>query len=268
MKRGAAFVLAGLLAGAPAAAEDRDVSGARVPTGDPTGGAYTAPTTLFVPAAALPTLNVRMTVGADVQPTGVFSPVRPLLNAELGLGRGFTVALGTTYFGGDQPRALDTLTPFAQLRYQLFGRRDGMGWQGGVSLTGKLVGYQGGEAELEASFSLQYRARRWEAGAQGTFGQSLADGDGHDVEARLYAAWRAIPALALGVTAQVRADVGDDANDAAKAARGIPEVDVIGGAMASYTYERWQIGALAGGSTIGFANGLAFVGQAFGTVRF
>ena len=242
----------------------------RVPLNDPTGGAYTAPTTLFVPAAALPTLNMRVTIGADVQPAGSFDAVRPLVNAELGLGRGFTIAVGTNWFGGDQPNTLNGLTPYAQVRYQLFGRSDGMGWQGGVSLTGKRVGWHNGDAEMEASFSVQYRARRWEVGAQGTFGQSLVDGEEHDLEARAFAAWRVIPAFALGVVAQVRVDVGNESPnfEAMLRARGLAEVDMIGGAMASYTFERWQVGALAGLSTIGLNENVGFIGQGFGSVRF
>ncbi len=66
---------------------------------DPTGGAYTAPTSLFVPAAALPTLNARVTLGVDVRSAGSFDPARPSVSAELGLGRGFTVALGSGRWG-------------------------------------------------------------------------------------------------------------------------------------------------------------------------
>ena len=265
-----AFVVASLAAGGAFAQSVDAPAAPRVPLDDATGGAYTAPTTLFTPAAALPRFNARVTLGADVQPTGVFSPVRPLITAELGLPAGFTLAAGTTFFGGDQSRVADEFTPFVQVRYHIFGRPDGHGWQVGVSLTGKRVGYNGGDAELEASFQVQYRARRWEVGAQGTFGQSLTEADGHDIEARVYAAWRVIPSLALGVAVQTRADVGEGSpeEEAARAAKGLPELDFIGGALASWTYERWQLGALAGASTIGFANGAAFIGQAFGTVRF
>jgi len=242
----------------------------RVPLSDPTGGAYTPPTSLFVPAAALPTLNVRMTVGADVQPAGSFDAVRPRLSAELGLGRGFTMAVGTSWFGGDRSSTLDGLTPYAQVRYQLFGNRDGMGWQGGVALTGKRVGWHNGDPELEASFSLQYRARRWEVGAQGTLGQSLVDGAEHDVEARAFAAWRVTPSLAVGLAAQLRVDVGNESPqlEAMLRARGLAEVDMIGGATASYTFDRWQVGALGGVSTIGLYESAGFIGQAFGSVRF
>jgi hypothetical protein len=274
MKRipfGSLSVLVVLCASATAGAQTTDgTPDTRVPLGDPTGGAYTPPTSLFIPAAALPTLNVRMTVGADIQPIGSFDAVRPLVRAELGLGRGFTVAAGSSWFGGDRSSTIDGLTPYAQVRYQLFGSRDGMGWQGGVALTGKRVGWHNGDAEMEASFSVQYRARRWEVGAQGTFGQSLVDAGEHDLEARAFAAWRVIPSFAVGVAAQLRVDVGNEspALEAMLRARGLAEVDMIGGAMASYTYERWQVGALAGVSTIGLYENAGFIGQGFGSVRF
>ncbi|MBK6534227.1 MAG: hypothetical protein IPF99_33065 [Deltaproteobacteria bacterium] len=165
---------------------------------------------------------MRMTVGAYVQPAGSFDAVRPLVNAELGLGRGFTLGVGTTWFGGDAPNTADGLTPYAQVRYQLFGRRDGTGWQGGVALAGKRVGWHNGDVEAEASFSLHYRAPRWEVGAQGTFGQSLVDGAEHDLEARAFAAWRPTPALALGVAAQLRVDVGNESPARGDAARAGP----------------------------------------------
>lgn len=264
------MVAVALVAPGVVSAQTTDAPSTRVPLGDPTGGAYTPPTTLFVPAAALPTLNVRVTVGAYVQPAGTFDAVRPLVNAELGLGRGFTIAVGTTWFGGDPPNTVDGLTPYAQVRYQLFGRRDGTGWQGGVSLTGKRVGWHNGDAELEASFSVQYRAARWEVGAQGTFGQSLVDGEEHDIEARAFAAWRVVPSFALGAAAQLRVDVGNESPEfeAMLRARGLAEVDLIGGAIASYTYERWQVGALAGLSTVGLYENVGFIGQGFGSVRF
>lgn len=274
MKRGAAGLctvatIVGATATAAAQTAD-DGAGGRVPLHDVTGGAYTPPTSLFVPAAALPTLNVRLTVGADVQPAGSFDAVRPLVNAELGLGQGFTIAVGSSWFGGDRSSTVDGLTPFAQVRYQVFGRRDGTGWQGGVSVTGKRVGWHNGDAEMEASFSVQYRARRWEVGAQGTFGQSLVDAAEHDVEARAFAAWRVIPSLAVGVAAQLRVDVGAEspALEAMLRARGLAEADLIAGATASYTFERWQVGALAGVSTVGLYENAGFLGQGFGSVRF
>ena len=237
---------------------------------DPTGGAYTSPSPLFTPAAALPSLMPRLTVGADIQSAGTLDALRPFINAELGLPAGFTVAAGTQWFGGDQPVGANSLTPFAQVRYQIFGRADGMGLLGGASLTYKRVGYHGGENELEASFSMQYRAQRFEVGAQGTFGQSLEEGEEHDIEARIYAAYRVIPSLALGVTGQVRGDIGEESAEieAERARLGRSEFDFIGGATASYTFSRWQIGTLLGASTLGLYEQVAFLGQVQGQVRF
>lgn len=236
---------------------------------DPTGGAYTSPTPLFTPAAALPSLMPRLTVGTDVQSAGRLDPVRPFINAELGLPAGFTIAAGTQWFGGDQTGA-NNLTPYGQIRYQIFGRADGMGLLGGASLTYKRVGFHGGENELEASFSMQYRTSRFEVGAQGTFGQSLESGDEHDIEARLYAAYRVIPSLALGLSGQLRGDIGEEsaAVEAERARLGRSEFDLIGGATASYTISRWQFGALVGGSTLGLYEAVAFLAQAQGQVRF
>ncbi len=265
----AALCFASLTA-ATASAQDAP----REPAGrfdDPTGGAYTSPTPLFTPAAALPSLMPRLSVGADLQTAGALSAVRPFVNAELGLPAGFTLAAGTQWFGGDRGAA-DSLTPFAQVRYQLFGRADGMGLLGGVSLTYKRVGYLGGENEVEASYSMQYRTRRFEAGVQGTFGQSLEDGGEHDLEARVYAAARPIPALALGVSGQVRGDIGEEdeapAAVAARRAAGRSDFDFTGGAIASYTFSRWQVGALVGATTLGLYQQVAFLSQVQGQVRF
>lgn len=240
---------------------------------DPTGGAFIPPTTLFVPAAALPTLNVRVLTGVDLQPTGRFDPVRPMLGAELGLGRGFTVGAGTNWFGGDSSSALNNLTPYAQLRYQILGSASGTGPFLGAALTYKRVGYQGGANEVEASVSFHYRQPRWEIGAQGTFGQSLESGDEHDVEARVFAALRPIPRLAVGVAAQVRGDVGNDATEgpafvAYRRANGINDFDALGGAIANFTIDRWQFGTLIGASSLGIYQSVGFLAQASGSVRF
>lgn len=248
----------------------QDAPSQRVPTSDPTGGAYTSPTLLFTPAAALPRLNVRITTGVDLQtPSDAFYGVRPLLHAELGLAAGFTLAGGTSWVGGDTLSAGDGFSPFGQLRYQIFGRPDGLGAIGGAALTYKRVGYRGGENELEASFSFQYRRPRFEFGAQGVFGQSLEEGEEHDLEARVYGAFRVIPELALGVSAQVRGDIGEEeqARGGARPA-GKNELDFIGGGMASLTLGRWQAGALVGASTIGNVERAGFLGQLFGSARF
>lgn len=272
-RRGSVFAVGAALALATpfaAAQSAGDNPSERVPTADPTGGAYTSPTLLFTPAAALPRFNVRITTGVDLQtPSDAFYGVRPLLNAELGLPAGFTLAGGTSWVGGDTLRTADGFSPFAQVRYQLFGNRDGMGALGGVSLTYKRVGYRGGENELEASFSFQYRRPRFEFGAQGVFGQSLEEGEEHDLEARVYGAFRVIPQLALGLSAQVRGDIGQEEEGVGRARPlGKNEFDVIGGAMASFTLGRWQAGALVGASTIGMNERAGFLGQLFGSARF
>jgi hypothetical protein len=236
---------------------------------DPTGGAYTSPTPLFTPAAALPVWMPRLTVGVDLQTAGNLSAARPLINAEVGLPAGFTLGAGTQWVGGDRS-AIDSITPYAQLRYQIFGNANGVGWLGGASVTYKRIGYLGGENEIEASFSTQYRTSRYEVGAQATLGQSLQDAGEHDVEGRLYAAVRLVPALALGISGQVRGDIGDEsaAIEIARRAAGRSEFDFIGGATASYTFSRWQLGALVGASTLGLYENVAFVSQLQGQVRF
>ena len=247
---------------------------------DPTGGAFTPPTALFTAAAAVPALDVRVIVGADVQPaSGRLDAVRPLLNAELGLGRGFTLGAGTTWFGGDSSNAFNNINPYAQVRYQILGDASGTGPLLGASLAYKRIGDLGGENELEASVSFQYRRARFEAGLQGTFGQSLTNGSERDLEARVYAVGRPTPRLALGVAAQLRGDVGEECTTSDEAACEAEErarlmrmqraeFDILGGGIASFTYERWQLGALVGASTLGHYNNVGFIAQAFGSVRF
>ena len=266
---GAAAALTLSLLAPAARAQSADAPSQRVPTSDPTGGAYTSPTLLFTPAAALPSLNVRITTGVDLQtPSDAFYGVRPLLNAELGLPARFTLAGGTSWVGGDTLSAGDGFSPFAQVRYQIFGAADGLGALGGASLTYKRVGYRGGENELEASFSFQYRRARFELGAQGVFGQSLEEGEEHDLEARVYGAFRVVPQLALGLSAQVRGDVGEEEEAGRPRLAGRNEFDFIGGAMASFTSGRWQAGALVGASTLGMAERAGLLGQLFGSARF
>ena len=277
----ASLVLAACLA-APSLASAQTRTDAPPPPSrfaDPTGGAFTSPTTLFT-SAAVPALDVRVIAGADVQPaSGRLDAVRPLLNAELGLGRGFTLGAGTTWFGGDSSNAFNNINPYAQVRYQILGDASGTGPLLGASLAYKRIGDLGGENELEASVSFQYRRARFEAGVQGTFGQSLNNGSERDIEARVYAVGRPIPRLALGVAAQVRGDVGEECTTADEAACEAEErarlmlmqraeFDILGGGIASFTYERWQLGTLVGASTLGYYNNVGFIAQAFGSVRF
>ncbi|GAC1351118.1 MAG: hypothetical protein NVS3B20_01970 [Polyangiales bacterium] len=230
--------------------------------------AYVAPTLLFTPAASLPTLHARALMGAEAQtPAGTLGQVRPLVGGEIGLGKGLTFGAGTHWIGGGDAKTADGLTPFAQIRYQLFGDPSGHGWLGGASLTYKQVGFGTKEPEAEASFSVQYRAIRYEAGLQAVFGQSLRDGGEHDGEGRAYAGIRVLPQLLLGAAGQFRAKIGE--SEVGSVAR---DFDVIGGAMASVTFGRFQIGALAGVSTLGLVATqrakLAPAGQLFGAYIF
>lgn len=269
-------------------AQERDGSSAqRVPTQDPTGGAYTPPTALFTPAAALPALNVRARAGVEVQPaSGPFSMARPVLDLELGLPAGITLAAGTSWVGGAQlarreEEGVPGLGAYGQVRWQFLGRGRDTGLLGGVSLSVKANGFRGGEPEAEASVSLHYRARRFEAGLQGTYGHSLGEEDESDVEARAFVAWRPLPQLALGLSGQLRAEVGSEGAEAARQTRCtanpgsadcLADLDVIAGATGSYTYERWQLGVLLGASSVGLARAdsfrAGFYSQVSGAVRF
>ncbi|MFO0624961.1 MAG: hypothetical protein U0325_05035 [Polyangiales bacterium] len=282
------FSLSVLLFATSANAQLRDdVRDARVPIHDPTGGAYTPVTPLFTPAAALPALNVRARAGAEVQPaSGGYAALRPVLDLELGLPAGFTLAAGTTWVGGTslargEGEGLAGLGAYGQLRWQFLGRGRDEGVLGGVSVSVKANGYRGGEPEIEGSLSLQYRARRFEVGLQGTYGRGLGDEDENDVEARLYLAYRPIPSFALGVSGQLRMGIEDEEREAEREAlcRANPssasclgDLDALAGVTASYTYERWHLGVLVGGSSIGLARlddfRVGFYTQASGSVRF
>src|SRR4029077_17939592 len=76
---------------------------------DPTGGAYTTPTLLFVPAGALPAWNAKVIAAFDVHgPTpadrlaiGTSLGFQPSLGGEIGLPGGFTLGAGSAWVGGD-----------------------------------------------------------------------------------------------------------------------------------------------------------------------
>ncbi|MEZ4390604.1 MAG: hypothetical protein R3A48_05870 [Polyangiales bacterium] len=129
--------------------------------------------------------------------------------------------------------------------------------------------------------NFQYRTRRFEGGLQGTYGRGLGEENENDLEARVYLAWRPIPEFALGVSGQLRSGLGDEAEEATRQARCaanpssnacISETDMIAGATASYTFERWQLGVLVGASSVGLARAddfrVGFYSQAAGSVRF
>jgi hypothetical protein len=240
------------------------------PEVDPTGGAYTSPTLLFIPAAAVPKWQVRVIASTELQtPSDVNAGVRPGLGVELGLPLGITLGAGTDWVGGDVNP--DTgkadfnlgLSPYAQARIHLLGAQDGQNWQLGMSLTYKFVGFEGDPGEIELAGSLQYRRMQYEFGVQAVLGQDFADAGDHDAELHAYALYRPIPQLGLGAAGQLRVslsgeqDVGDSS------------YDVLGGAIASLTLGQFQIGALAGASTLGLAQGhVGALGQLFATARF
>jgi hypothetical protein len=87
----------------------------RVPTDDPTGGAFSSPTLLFIPAAALPAWNVRVTLLSEFQSpyqtTDAPRPdagIRPGGSVELGLPAGFVIAAGTNWV---RPMRTPSCTP-------------------------------------------------------------------------------------------------------------------------------------------------------------
>jgi hypothetical protein len=262
---------ASALAADPPPDPSPDASGAapveRVPKSDPTGGAYTSPTLLFIPAGAVPAWNARATLSTELQsPSDVDAGFRPGLELELGLPAGFTVAAGTAWVGGDvNPDTGSSdfnlgLSPFFQARYHIFGAPDGQGFQLGTSATYKFVGFEGDPGEIEIAVSAQYRERSFEVGLQGVIGKDFATTDA-DGEAHAYAVYRVIPQLGIGAAGQLRTAIVSQPGETT--------YDVIGGAIASLTLAQFQIGALAGASTLGLAQGQAGgLGQLFASARF
>jgi hypothetical protein len=245
----------------------------RVPTDDPTGGAYTSPTLLFIPAGAMPVWNVRVTASSEFQgpseSTAGANPdaaIRPGLGVELGLPLGFAVAAGSNWVGGDvnaDTGAKDFnlgISPFAQLRYHIFGDTSGMGFQLGTSFTYKKVGFEGDPGEGELGLSAQYRRSKWEAGLQAVAGKDFAT-TSMDVEAHAYALYRVIPQLGLGAAGQVR--------DGVIVQTGDKTYDMVGGGIASLTLGRYQLGALGGATSLGLDPGqVGGLAQVFGSARF
>ena len=258
------------LADAPPVEPRQDVGVApveRVPTSDPTGGAYTSPTLLFVPAGALPVWNARAIVSTELQsPSDVHAGFRPGLGVELGLPAGFTVAAGTNWVGGDVNTNTGNndfnlgLSPYFQARFHILGSGDGQGFQLGTSATYKFVGFEGDPGEMELGLSAQYRQRRFELGLQGVVGKDFATTDA-DGEVHAYALYRVIPQLGIGGAAQVRTAIVSQPGE--------NTYDAIGGGSVSLTRAQYQIGALGGASTIGLAQGQAgALAQVFGSARF
>jgi hypothetical protein len=254
----------------PAADAFGPTSVARVPTDDPTGGAYTSPTLLFIPATAVPEWNVRAIASSELQsPSDVHAGFRPGLGGELGLPLGFTIGAGTNWVGGDINPTTGRndfnlgLSPYLQARGHILGSADGQGFQLGAGVIYKFVGFEGDPGEIELAVSAQYRRARYELGLQGVAGQDFGDSNHHDGEVHAYAVYRVIPQLALGAAGQVRIAIAPPP-DAANSS-----YDVVGGAIASLTLGRYQVGALGGAGTLGLVQGHAGgLGQLFGSVRF
>jgi hypothetical protein len=238
---------------------------------DPTGGAYTSPTLLFTPAAAVPVWTVRAIASLDMQ--GPVAADRlatssgslgfmPGLGGEVGLPLGFTVAAGTNWVGGDvSPTPISGgLSPYVQARKQLYGDPSGKGFLLGTSLTYKFVGFQGDPGEMELAVSAQYRRPRYELGLQAVGGKDFAT-TSSDLEAKGYALYRVIPQLGVGAAGQARYGVVSQP--------GQSTYDVVSGGMTSVTISRWQLGALGGVTTIGLNQGqVGGLGEVFGSARF
>jgi hypothetical protein len=240
---------------------------------DPTGGAYTTPTLLFIPAAAVPTWTVRAIVSSELQsPSDVHAGFRPGLGAELGLPAGITLGAGTNWVGGDiSPSTGNTdfnlgISPYAQARLHLYGDASGRGLQLGTAAIYKFVGFEGDPGEIELAVSAQYRQARYELGLQGNMGQDFGDSNNHDGEIHAYALLRPIPELGVGGAGQVRIAIAPPVNDPNAAPT---HYDIIGGGIASLTLSRYQIGTLVGASSLGLEQGhTGALGQLFATARF
>jgi hypothetical protein len=251
---------------------------------DPTGGAYTAPTLLFTPAGAVPTWNVRVITSLDFQgpaqpdklATGTCGAnacvgVLPGIGGELGLPGGYTFAAGTQWVGGDTVHYRGAISPYFQLRYHISGAKDGHGLQLGASVTYKFVGFgynQGvpgqDPGEMELGFQSQYRHRKYELGLEGVVGKDFAT-VAADGEVHAYAIYRVIPRLGIGAASQLRLAMVQPPGGPQ------PFGDVVSGGIASLTLGRWQLGALAGESTVGLNVGSTIhagaLGEVFATTR-
>jgi hypothetical protein len=234
---------------------------------DPTGGAYTSPTLLFIPAASVSEWHARVIASSEFQgPSDVHAGFRPGVGAEIGLPAGFTVGAGTNWVGGDvSPTTGQTdfnlgISPYAQARLHLLGGPDGQDLQLGTSVTYKFVGFEGDPGEAEWAISMQYRRPKFELGIQPVIGKDFGSTDA-DAELHAYALYRVLPELGLGAAGQMRI--------ALVSQPGETTYDVVGGAIASLTLGQYQVAALAGASTLGLAQGQAgALGQILLSARF
>jgi len=117
---------------------------------------------------------------------------------------------------------------------------------------------------MEWAVQSQYRKLSYEAGIEAVIGKDFAT-VASDGEVHAYAVYRPVPSLAVGAASQLRFAIVQPPGGPQ------PFGDVIGGAIASYTRGRWQLGALAGESTVGLAVGSTVhagaLGEIFGTAR-
>jgi hypothetical protein len=246
-----------------ATAKDADPTSEDTVTSSDRTAALSTPTPLVTPAVALAPGAARVLLGADLQrPGGTLDSIRPEFQGEVGVGHGVTVGAGSRWVGGDAGHAANGLAPWVQARLQLFG--NGLeGWSGGVGLAYKQIGFGGGERETEASFSATFRSRWLEAGGQAVFGQSLRDAGEHDLEGRVYGAYRVLPIVSLGLAAQLRAAVGE-----VEPGANTRRADWLAGAIATAYFGGLQVGVLGGGSSVGLITGVGVVGQGFASYRF
>jgi hypothetical protein len=223
-----------------------------------------------MPAVAVPAWNVRVIASTELQgPSDVHAGFRPGLGGEVGLPAGFTIGAGTNWVGGDVNPTTNTtdfnlgLSPYVQARLHVLGSSDGQGFQLGVGSVYKFVGFEGDPGEIEGHVSAQYRRPRYELGLQAGAGQDFGDSRNHDAEVHAYAVYRVVPQLALGGAGQARMAIARPAGATTST------YDALGGGIVSWTIDRYQLGGLAGASTLGLVQGqVGALGQLFGTVRF
>jgi hypothetical protein len=216
------------------------------------GGAGTAPFALFTPATALPRWASRVVLGTEAQTAMAQSvPLVPFISAALGFGYGVVAELGAQWTSENSSVA-NGFEPYVGARVQIVGRRDGIGptfalgarfrWGGGFDM---------GHPEIEGHATFQYRAAKFETGADLVFGQAIGAPD-RDVEFRPFVVYRVIPIFAVGIGGQARLDLAADT---------LPSMGVLsdfrGGAIASVNIERFQAGLLAGASNYNLPTGVA-----------
>lgn len=177
----------------------------------------------------------------------------PASAASFGLPHGFTFAAGTVWVGGDTSNYRGAVSPYFQLRYHISGDKNGQGLQLGASVAYKFVGFGNNQGipgqdpgEMELAFQSQYRRPKYEVGLEGVIGKDFAS-PAADGEVHAYALYRVIPRLGIGAATQLRVAIVQPTSGPQ------PFGDVISGGIASFTFGRWQLGALAGESTVGLA---------------